>query len=150
MSLFIDNNEDTIRLNKGDVLFREGDLVKNIYVLREGCISCCKNNDGRVFPIFTAKKQGLIGEDCAFGDNKKYFYSAVALEDSYLIKMSVRDIKKYLSSSNEWIRKVLTDMSDKLEHTAEFISEHRIVSEKLNAGVSFSSEEEAFIKKALK
>jgi CRP-like cAMP-binding protein len=143
-------NENSIRIEVGECLFKENDTVQSVYLLKRGHITCVTLNQDRVIPIFSVKDQGLVGEDCLFLKEPKYFYSAVALESSVVVKLAKSDIMKFIDSSSDWIKNIFTDMSEKIEHTKSIISEHRIIDDKLNGGLPFSQKEEILIKKALK
>jgi CRP-like cAMP-binding protein len=141
--------ENSITLAKGELLFRKNDNVNDIYLLKKGHVACVALNQDRVIPIFSVKDQGLLGEDCIFVENSKFFYSAVALEDSIIVKIAKSDIMKFIESSSDWIKNIFVDMSEKIEHTTSIIGEHRIMNEKLNGGLLLTEKEEILIKKAL-
>ena len=149
MSISLDENVKVEKVLKNDVLFREGDQPDAFYIVCSGQIRGLKWFNERFTPIYTAKEEDIIGEDCVFSDIGEYFYSAIAVEDSEVIRIEKTDVLKYLSSPSSWIKNILANISGKIQHTAEVIAEHRILESKLLADGEFTDEQQALYRSKL-
>ena len=149
MNISLNENIKTEKFNKDEVLFKEGELPDSFFIVISGSVMTLKWFDGRLTPIYTATEEDIVGEDCVFSDNGEYFYSAIAIEDSEVIRIQKADVFKYLNSQSAWVRKILQNISEKIEHTSEVIAEHRILDSGLLANSEFTAEQEAKYKSKL-
>lgn len=149
MGISLNSNVQTEKFSKDQVLFKEGELPDCFFIVVSGKIMTLKWFDGRLTPVYTAVQEDIVGEDCVFSDGGEYFYSAVAVEDSEVIRIQKADVFKYISSQSPWIQKILQNISHKIEHTSEVIAEHRILDDKLLADSEFSDEQEASFRSKL-
>lgn len=140
---------NTITVEKGSVLFREGENIENVFLLKSGRVVCAVKSADRLIPVHCIKDSGFIGEDCVLSGRAQYTYSAVALEKVEYIEIASKDISTYLDATSDWIQNIFINISDKIEHTNRLIAEHRIINEKLTGGIVFSEEDEVLIKKSL-
>ncbi len=146
-----ENAFEEMRLSSGEVLFKQGSRCNFSYILNQGHVICFSlSNDNRVIPVFSVKNNGLIGEDAIFSEDGKHKYYAVALKDSQLTKLPRKDILTYINSAGDWIKKILFDLAEKVTNTNALISEHKILSERLNAGETLSLQEEKLLLKAIR
>lgn len=143
MSISLDENINIEKFSKDSILFKEGDLPDSFFIVMSGKVITVKWFDGRLTPVYTAVEQDIIGEDCVFSDGEEYFYSAIAVENTEVIRINKADVFKYIDSQSAWVRKILKNISDKIEHTCEVIAEHRILDDKLLADSEFTDEQEA-------
>jgi len=149
MNISLNSFSHTESFKKDDVIFKEGDLPEHFYIVETGLVRCLKWHDKRLVPIMTAGEGELVGEDCVLSDSNKYFYSAVALEDCSLVVINKMDVFTYLNAQSPWVRNILDNMSEKIQHTTELIAEHRISDESLLKNVEFTQEEEVTFKNKL-
>jgi CRP-like cAMP-binding protein len=143
MNISLNESVNIEKFKKDEVLFKEGELPDSFFIVLSGTVITLKWFDGRLTPIFTAIAEDIVGEDCVFSDRDQYFYSAIATEDCEVIRVQKADTFKYLNSQSTWIRKILQNISEKIEHTSEVIAEHRILDSKLLANSEFTDEQEA-------
>lgn len=149
MSILLEDNENIESLVKGDILFKEGDIPEFFYLIVSGKITCIKKHNDRLVPVFTASEKEIVGEDCVLADSSKYFYSAVVMEDSEVIKIEKSEVYKFLSTQKEWVGNILKNISGKIQHTTDIIAEHRILDDKLLSDVDFSESLEAQLRQKL-
>lgn len=143
MNISLDSNVKIEKFSKDQVLFKEGDLPEAFYLVVSGKVSCIKWHNERLTIVYTAVEQDIIGEDCIFADDNEYFYSAVAIEDCELIRIEKSEVFEFLNEQSDWIKNILSNISAKIQHTAEVIAEHRIEDEKLLAHSHITEEQEA-------
>ncbi len=142
--------KNTIQLQRGDLLFKKGEVSTCAYILKNGRVSCSiLTDDKRIIPVSLFIDHGLIGEEASFDDGASYIYNAVALEDSTLIKVPKSDVLTYLEEAGTWMRKILSDISHRIENTLSIMNEHKIIDDRLCGGESLSTEETRLILDAL-
>jgi CRP-like cAMP-binding protein len=146
MDILLDNSDESCEFIKDSVIFKEGDIPEAFYIIKSGSVRCLKWNDKRLSPVFTATEGDIVGEDCVLSDSNKYFYSAVALSNCSLIRVEKNDVFKYLNSQSPWVRMILDNLSEKIQHTTEVIAEHGIKDDALLKNLDFSQEEEVLFK----
>ena len=138
------------RIAEGEVLFKEGDVLDHLYLLLDGEISCFSLNNDRVVPLQKITGPGVIGEDLILTKNQACYYSAVALNDSSYVKIPKNEVDLILEEGSDWLTNIIRNMSEKIQHTSNLLVEHNIVDSKLYADANFDSDEETFLKNALK
>jgi CRP-like cAMP-binding protein len=77
----IEQYKTTIKLKKGELLFREGDPVKGIYFLKKGKLKVYKFWEENKQMIIRFAKEGDVIGHRGLGNNTTYPVSATALED---------------------------------------------------------------------
>lgn len=150
MNISVNSYTHSESYEKGDIIFKEGDLPDKFFIIESGAVRCFKWSDKRLVPILTVSSGELIGEDCILSDFDEYFYSAVALDDCKLIVVSKSDVYSYLGDQSPWVKNILDNMSGKIQHTTELIAEHKISDESLLRGREFSEKEEVDLRNKLK
>jgi CRP-like cAMP-binding protein len=149
MSILLNGGENIEKFCKDDLLFREGELPEAFYLIVSGSVLCLKWYNDRLTPVYTAGPKELVGEDCVLLDKDKYFYSAIIAEDAQVIKINKSDVFVYLNSHKSWIKNILKNISSKIKHTTEVISEHRILDERLVGQYEFNEDRESELRKFL-
>ncbi len=78
----------------GNVLFEQGDLAQNLYLVVEGEISIrYKPDDGPPITIARVRPEGVAGWSAALG-NPTYTSSAVCTNDSVLLRVRGQDLRE--------------------------------------------------------
>ncbi len=147
MNLSLEGESDEKIVKKGELLFKEGDSCKNLFLVSDGLFLLFTQSDKRIVPLYVINPGEMIGEESLF--DKKYKFSCVALEDSKLHLVSLKDIKTTLESSPEWVNKIFQILTERLSSAQEIIREHKIIDPLLNGGEEFEAEDEAYIKKLI-
>ena len=145
-------NEDdfkTVVYEKGEILFKEGESVRTLFLLRSGTVKLISVKNDRIVPLYTISERGVIGEDCIFKKDTTCNYSAVVSERASVVEIPRRDLIAFINSSSDWMKNIIFDMADKSEKTAALIVEHRILDDRLNGNSPFSDEEEVLFKTSL-
>lgn len=87
----------TKEYKKGAYLFREGDSVKGIYLLRSGKVQIGKvTPEGRELTLRICGPGQLVGEVTVFSEHPLYMLDAKALEDVSCIKIAIQDLEDAL------------------------------------------------------
>lgn len=93
-------------LKKGDVLFREGDLAEDLYILKKGKLSVYKENDGDLFILGEVNEDEVVGEMALVLETTRSA-SVKAELDSEVISFKVEGFREYLKSQPFWFSRVL-------------------------------------------
>jgi CRP/FNR family cyclic AMP-dependent transcriptional regulator len=150
MNISLDDSGQVEKIKKDTLLFKEGDLPENFFIVLSGTVSCFKEYNDRLVPVYSAGEKDLVGEDCLFSDSNKYYYSAIALEDVEVIRITKSEVFKFLNLHKAWVKNILQNISHKIQHTTELIAEHRILDDRLMAGEDFTDDDEAYFKKIIR
>lgn len=149
MSLSIDNGEDEVKLEKGSLLFKQGDASDFLYIIKSGEVVCFSSVKGQIVPLFTSIEHDLVGDEASV-DAQAYDYNAVATEDSVLVKVPAKDIQTFLNTSPKWMKDLFKHLSEQIIETQQILSEHVIRDELLTLKKELSPEKLQFLTKALK
>lgn len=96
-SIFADAPERD--LERGDVLFRQGDRIVSMHLVRSGCIELVRHlEEGAALVLQTARGDRLLAEASLF--SRAYHCDAVAAEASRLAVVTVADFKTHLATSH--------------------------------------------------
>ncbi|MBZ5199743.1 Crp/Fnr family transcriptional regulator [Planomicrobium chinense] len=87
----------TKEYKKGAYLFREGDSVKGIYIIRSGKVQIGKvTTEGRELTLRICGPGQLVGEVTVFSEHPLYMLDAKALEDVSCLKIAIQDLEDAL------------------------------------------------------
>ncbi|HLN54674.1 MAG TPA: Crp/Fnr family transcriptional regulator [Bacteroidales bacterium] len=110
-------------VKRGGYLFREGERISGLISLISGKVKVFKNGPGgREQILRLVKKNGLIGYESLFSDNKLTM-SARAIEESALCIFEINAITKIIKKNPELSYRLLKVMAEELN-----TSGHRMVS----------------------
>lgn len=82
---------------KGDYLFREGEAVKGLYILRSGKVQIGKvTPDGRELALKICGTGQMVGEITVFAEGATYLLDARALTKTVCLKIPVEELEQSL------------------------------------------------------
>lgn len=96
--LFLENIRHTSkRFAKGSYLFREGDPIRGIYLLKSGKVQIGKvTPEGRELTLKLCGRDQMVGEITMFSGPSKYRLDAKAVEDTECFKITIEDLEEAL------------------------------------------------------
>lgn len=101
------------KLNKGDILFKEGDSPDAIYVIKSGRIAITKaKGNGEI--ILAEKKSGEMLGEMAFFDNKPRSAGAKAVQETEIITLPFTALYAQFKTFPEWLRAVVKTVNSQL------------------------------------
>ncbi|WP_172195190.1 Crp/Fnr family transcriptional regulator [Saccharibacillus qingshengii] len=116
-----DVNEDFVlpmfkekRLRKEQVLFDQGDLAAEMYIVKSGSLQIYREDEGRVIVLGHQFPGQMIGELEAVHENKERLASVSALEKTVLWKIEQKDLDKLLDLYPVLLRRMFYVVSDRL------------------------------------
>ncbi len=135
-------------VQKDTVLFKEGMKHDYIYLVKSGDVVILKENAGRVTPVKYCGEKDFIGLNDQFVPMCKS--SAVTLGFTEVIPLPKSDVREILENSPKWINLLLHTLTDRLEDSVNFVSEHFITEEFEDYDGEFTEEVEIRLRKVLK
>src|SRR5437660_6377725 len=101
------------KLNKGDVLFKEGDSSDAIYVIKSGRIAITKaKGNGEI--ILAEKKTGEMLGEMAFFDDKPRSAGAKAIADTEVIALPFSSLHAQFKTFPEWLKAMVRTVNGQL------------------------------------
>ncbi len=95
-----------VRLLAGDVLFHEGDVGTELYVIERGRLRVLKRDGDEEVEVVTLGEKELVGEMALFGDAKRAA-TVVAAVDTDLVQVGMDGAREYLMRQPVWLRVLL-------------------------------------------
>ena len=122
-------------VNKGEVLFREGELCLQVSIVVSGQVKISSMHYSGSEVIFNVLENGeMFGNNLVFSDNPTYKGDVIALKDSTIVTINRTNLEELLQSNKEFLISYLNIQSNfgkKLNSTIKMLS--------------FSSAEERFL-----
>lgn len=143
-----EGSNDVIRILKKEIIFLEGEASKYLYIIRHGKVRLVKEADNRLISLTVLKQKEFLGEIGIF-DESIMNNTAIALEETELIKVEKKDIRNFLANSPQWVNKIMLTLSDRLKSANEIIKEHKIIDNRPELENNLSPEEEVELKEAI-
>ena len=122
-------------VNKGEVLFREGELCLEVSIVVSGQVKISSMHYSGSEVIFNVLENGeMFGNNLVFSDNPTYKGDVIALKDSTIVTINRTNLEEILQGNKEFLISYLNIQSNfgkKLNSTIKMLS--------------FSSAEERFL-----
>jgi len=115
-----------LKLIEGEVLFVEGELNSDLFILKLGEVRIIKEKQGRLMVIRIIKKGDFVGEVSLFTGKKLQGATGVAITPCEIIKIPKSDIMAVLDSRPPWVFEVMKDLTEKLALTGQVMKEQSI------------------------
>ena len=113
-------------LNKGQVLFREGELCSKVSIVVSGQVKISSMNYSGNEVIFNISENGdMFGNNLVFSDNPYYKGDVVALKDSVIVSIKRENLENILQSNKDFLISYLNIQSNfgkKLNSTIKLLS----------------------------
>ncbi len=106
---------------KGEVIFESGEPASHMYILYRGMMKISNHlSGGRDQILYIYKKGDFIGGfNLLFGDY--YAYTAVALEDSFIVTITLQDFRNVLLHNNQVLVTILGMSYDRIRFSEQLI-----------------------------
>jgi CRP-like cAMP-binding protein len=111
-----DSKENNVVVSAKTVLFKENDFSKDIYIVKRGKIRILKKIGSRQVQLMVVEAGGIFGEISMF-DGGPRTATAVASEDSELIKMTPALFSETLKKIPDWFMAIARVLSQRIRQT---------------------------------
>ncbi len=120
-----DSVDQKINLTAPVVIFVDGEVSDDLYVLESGEVKLFKENQGRLIPVAQLGENEFLGEVSIFTDQTRST-TAIATKDSVIVKLKVLDIKVALKAIPKWALQLMLTLGERLRHTTDILRDHKI------------------------
>ncbi len=118
--LRLDNSEfEMVRFEKGRVVFPEGAVAQEAYLLKKGRIEISVQVEGRKVALTTLEEKTVFGEMALVLKEHRRTATATAVEDSELVKIPKSVFDKYVNASPRLISTCLFTIAGRLHATTQ-------------------------------
>jgi len=115
-----------LKLKEGDILFVEGEMINELFIIKSGEIGIFKEKGKRLDPFRNIDAGSLVGEVSIFTGDKHRGATAVATMDSEIIRISKDAIIKVLKSRPNWVGEVMKDFTNDLIYSGRIMKDQSI------------------------
>jgi CRP/FNR family transcriptional regulator len=116
---------DSVRLEKGETLFRENEKALGFYIVQQGAIHVHRNTaDGHEQMIAVFRPFNCFAEVC-LTTFQTYPADAVALEPSTVVLVRKADFRELIMRTPELALRMLTSMSFHLKHLVQTMEDQK-------------------------
>lgn len=115
-----------LKLKEGDVLFVEGEMINELFIIKSGEIGIFKEKGDRLDPYRNLDAGSLVGEVSIFTGEKHRGATAVATLDSEIVKISKDGILQVMDSRPPWLGEVMHDITKDLIYSGKVMREQSI------------------------
>ena len=123
-NLSMGNSQNYFNINS--VLFREGDIASNVFIVKSGEVLCLKSSKDRLIPVYLAKPNDILGES-AILEGAPFTYSAIALSQVEVISINSTDFHKVMQTAPQWLKDLTLTMGARFQSTAGFVADNRVI-----------------------
>lgn len=105
---------DKRTLHRGDVLFRQGEPVKAVYLIKQGSFKLARvTEDGREVLLRIAGQGEVLGEDALFQENT-HVATGIALEDAKVCSISRERLEEVIRQRPDLAWQVIASLGSRL------------------------------------
>ena len=132
--MFVDGADiEKTFIQKGDMIFREGDPGDAAYIVETGMVGVFKTVEGERVDLATMKEGELFGE-MAIIDGSNRMANAVAMEDSVIITLPRAGLEAMLAKQEPLVKTLIQILVDNLRSVHEaYMIRPRSVRDYMNA-----------------
>lgn len=141
---------DSKFFEKGSLIYKSDSNADNIYFIESGEVVLFGQVDKRIIPLGRLFDKDVFGESQVLFDASEYSHNACAVDDTSVVIIPKSDLYKYLSHKPSWVADLLKNIGDKVCHTMDFISSHKIMDDKLIQDQSLTDDEIQLLNASLK
>jgi CRP-like cAMP-binding protein len=116
------NKTQTIKLKKGEVLFREGESGHSFYIIQKGCVEISIQNQGEKVVLAKADQGDSVGE-FAFITKKSRTATVTAVDDVEALEISEEMYEKLFEEFPFWAQTMIQELVKKLVGSTNLIKQ---------------------------
>lgn len=113
----------THTLEKGDILFRQGDPSNSLFIIRKGWVNITARREGGEEVVLNQYGPGQIFGELSLFDHKPHGHTVVALRPTVLFEVKYDVILEMLNEHPELTVSFLQEMSDRVRFANTYIEE---------------------------
>ncbi len=112
-------------VNKGEILFKEGQAVTSIYLIKSGRVSVYTEKSKKTIELYVASTGQVLGEEAIFGASR-YSASALVKNESKILEVPVELMKAQLGVINQVVQVLLNSLVEKVKNFKTEIRNYKL------------------------
>lgn len=123
--------EHVVEFKKGEILFKEGETSKDLYIIQNGIVKIYKSSTDVVqLPIALVHAGQFVGE-LSFFDGKPRSATAEAATDLKVIKLDQVKLEKEIKKLPSWLLVLIRSIADRMREADELVKRNKIIDTKM-------------------
>lgn len=135
------NLDSVTFFKKGTVIFAEGFLNKNLYLIKRGEVRLLKNKINKLVSVGILREKEILNEVAILTSSKNSF-SAIADTDVELVLIPEKDLRTVIESGPKWVDELLQTLCERLVSVQDVIEEHQVKDTITDKDLLLSKEQE--------
>lgn len=116
----------TRRLTKGDYLFKQGDIARDLYIIHKGNLKISTvSADGKEALLQLVGRGEILGASCICCQNA-HLSSAIAIEDCRVCVLSPDRLEEVIAESPDLALQLICNLGTRLQHMSEQVARVRV------------------------
>ncbi len=111
---------------RGEVLFKEGDETKDLYIIQSGTVKIYKKVAEKLLPLALVKRGQFVGE-LSFFDDKPRSASAEAATDLRVIKLDQLKLENEMKKLPSWLLVLIKSIAERVRSADDLVQRNQIV-----------------------
>ncbi len=107
--------ENTKKLKRGEVLFKEGETPTAIYLIQQGKIALMHERSGKNLEVAVLGPSQVLGEHALFSSMAKHEYRAEALQETKVLEVPIEIMKQQFEKCPPGIKLMVKSASDEVK-----------------------------------
>ena len=121
--------DNTKKLKKGEILFKEGDIPQAVYLIQSGKVGLMLERSGKRLEVTSLGASQVLGESALFSNGRQAF-SAEALQECKLVEVPLEIMKQQFEKSPAGIKLVVKSLSEELRQARSQMKMNKMEAEK--------------------
>ncbi|RLA65273.1 MAG: hypothetical protein DRQ88_03030 [Epsilonproteobacteria bacterium] len=117
---------EILKLKEGEVLFVEGEMINELFIIKQGEVGVFKEKGDRLDPFRNINEGNLVGEVSIFTGEKHRGATALATLDSEIIKISKAAILQVINTRPSWLGELMQDLTQDLIYSGKMMKDQSI------------------------
>ena len=108
-------SDSVIKLKRGEVLFKEGEVPRAVFIIQTGKIALMSERSGKSLEVVVLGPSQVLSEQILFSATAKHEYSAEALQETKLMEVPVDLMKQQFEKCPPGIKLMAKSLSDEIK-----------------------------------
>lgn len=121
--------DNSRRLKKGEILFRENEAIQMIYVVQSGKLSLGIERSGKRLEIMTAGASQVLGEQGLFS-NGRHMFTAEAAQETKVMEVPLETMKAQLNTAMPGVKLLMKSMVDEAKIVRQMLRSLKMETDK--------------------
>lgn len=112
-------------LKRGEILFKEGDKITNLYLIQSGAITQCILRPKKTVDLFSLGVSHLLGEQIVLGQTN-YSMSAMATAETKALEIPIDSLKDQYETSPQIVKLLVKSLAERIRLLAQEIKSSKM------------------------